>query len=70
MFEKATVGKEMSQPMTAVDPQEQALLERIHAGELIEDMQELTPRYRSILERTLEIAAQSEVTVLTWAYTA
>jgi ring-1,2-phenylacetyl-CoA epoxidase subunit PaaA len=70
MFEKATVGKEMSQPMTAVDPQEQALLERIHAGELIEDMQELTPRYRAILERTLEIAAQSEVTVLTWAYTA
>ena len=55
---------------TLDDAQEQALLERIHAGELIEDMEELTPRYRAILERTLEIAAQSEVTVLTWAYTA
>ena len=48
---------------------EEALLARIQAGELIEDMDELTPRYRAILERTLEIAAQSEVTVLTWAYT-
>ena len=43
---------------TLDDAQEQALLERIHAGELIEDMEELTPRYRAILERTLEIAAQ------------
>ncbi len=50
--------------------EEEALLARIQAGELIEDMDELTPRYRAILERTLEIAAQSEVTVLTWAYTA
>ena len=49
---------------------EEALLARIQAGELIEDMDELTPRYKAILERTLEIAAQSEVTVLTWAYTA
>jgi len=55
---------------TMEEAQEQALLARIHAGELIEDMDELTPRYRAILERTLEIAAQSEVTVLTWAYTA
>ena len=49
---------------------EEALLARLEAGELIEDMEELTPRYKAILERTLEIAAQSEVTVLTWAYTA
>ena len=56
--------------MTEEDQAEAALLARLEAGELIEDMQELTPRYRAILERTLEIAAQSEVTVLTWAYTA
>ena len=58
---------------TTVSEEEQAeidLLARLEAGELIEDMNELTPRYRAILQRTLEIAAQSEVTVLTWAYTA
>ncbi len=64
----------MTPPTAAAElaPQdsEEAILARIHAGELIEDMEDLTPRYRAILERTLEIAAQSEVTVLTWAYTA
>ena len=54
---------------SAVEPEEAALLKRIHAGELIEDMAELTPRYRAVLEKTLTIAAQGEVTVLTWAYT-
>ena len=49
--------------------EERAILERIHAGELIEEMSELTPRYRAVLEKTLTIAAQGEVTVLTWAYT-
>ena len=53
----------------AAQAAEDALLARIQAGELIEDMDDLTPRYRAILGRTLEIAAQSEVTVLTWAYT-
>ena len=48
---------------TADQAAEEALLARIQAGELIEDMDELTPRYKAILERTLEIAAQSEVTV-------
>jgi ring-1,2-phenylacetyl-CoA epoxidase subunit PaaA len=53
----------------SLDPAEAQLLRRIHAGELIEDMDELTPRYRAVLEKTLTIAAQGEVTVLTWAYT-
>lgn len=53
----------------AMSPEDQALIERIEAGELIEDMAEFTPRYRRVLQKTLEIAAQGEVTVLTWAYT-
>ncbi|QBY03323.1 phenylacetic acid catabolic family protein [Thalassotalea sp. HSM 43] len=56
-------------PMVADDPAEQALLDRIAAGELIEDISEMTPRYRKVLENTLEIAAAGEVTVLTWAQT-
>ena len=53
-----------------LSPEDQALVDRINAGELIEDMSEFTPRYRAVLQKTLEIAAQGEVTVLTWAYTA
>ena len=49
---------------------EKALLERINSGQLIEDLADMTPRYRAVLERTLAIAAQGEVTVLTWAQTA
>lgn len=45
-------------------------LARIKAGELIEDLDELFPAYHEALRQTLYIAAQSEVTVLTWAYTA
>jgi len=57
-------------PTSAEEAAEAALLERINNGELIEDMADLTPRYRAVLERTLNIAATSEVTVLTWAHTA
>ncbi|MFA5488582.1 MAG: Phenylacetic acid catabolic protein [Candidimonas sp.] len=49
---------------------EQAMIARIGRGDLIESLDDLTPRYRTALEQTLTIAAQSEITVLTWAYTA
>ena len=55
---------------TDLTPEDQALIDRIQAGELIENMEDFTPRYRAVLQKTLEIAAQGEVTVLTWAYTA
>jgi ring-1,2-phenylacetyl-CoA epoxidase subunit PaaA len=52
-----------------MSPEDEALVARIRSGELIEEMSEFTPRYRAVLQKTLEIAAQGEVTVLTWAYT-
>jgi len=39
---------------------EKALLERINSGQLIEDLADMTPRYRAVLERTLAIAAQGD----------
>ena len=67
---ESTVIRPMAKPeMVADDPAEQAMLDRIKAGELIENIDELTPRYRKVLENTLEIAAAGEVTVLTWAQT-
>ncbi|MGV3655280.1 MAG: Phenylacetic acid catabolic protein [Noviherbaspirillum sp.] len=48
----------------------ESVLKRIREGELIENMSDLFPEYREALRQTLYIAAQSEVTVLTWAYTA
>jgi len=47
-----------------------ATMAKIQVGELVEDLEEVFPDYRKALVQTLTIAAQSEVTVLTWAYTA
>ncbi len=49
---------------------EAAILERIEAGEIFEDMDDLSPKFRAILKMTADLAAVSEVSVLTWAYTA
>ena len=49
---------------------EAAILERIDAGEIFEDMDDLSPKFRAILKMTADLAAVSEVSVLTWAYTA
>src|SRR3546814_243804 len=46
------------------------ILRRIQDNELIDDMGDVFPEYHEALRQTLYIAAQSEVTVLTWAYTA
>lgn len=46
------------------------VLKRIQADELIDSMDDVFPEYHEALRQTLYIAAQSEVTVLTWAYTA
>jgi hypothetical protein len=55
---------------TRDDAVEAAMLARIEAGEMFEDIDELSPRYREILRQTAEIASISEVSVLTWACTA
>jgi len=55
---------------TSDDPVEQAMMDRIATGELIENIDEMSASYRQVLENTLEIAAAGEVTVLTWAETA
>ena len=52
------------------DTEEAAIIKRIEDGELFEHVDELTPGYRKALEEVIHIAAISEVTVLTWAYTA
>ena len=49
---------------------EAAMLQRIEAGEIFEDVDELSPKFRAILKMTADLAAVSEVSVLTWAYTA
>lgn len=54
----------------AFPPAEAAARAKIASGELLEEVEELFPSYRKVLEETLIIAAQSEVTVLGWAYTA
>ena len=53
-----------------IDPVEVAMLERIEQGEVFEDMEALSPRFREILKQTADLAAVSEISVLTWAYTA
>ena len=45
---------------------EAAILERIEAGEIFEDMDELSPKFKAILRMTADLAAVSEVSVLTW----
>ncbi len=55
---------------TRDDAVEAAMLARLEAGEMFEDIDELSPRYREILRQTAEIASISEVSVLTWACTA
>ncbi len=50
--------------------EEVAIIQRIENGELFEHVDDLTPGYRSALEEVIHIAAISEVTVLTWAFTA
>src|SRR3546814_6945293 len=52
------------------DPRAAQILRRIQDNELIDDMGDVFPEYHEALRQTLYIAAQSEVTVLTWAYTA
>jgi len=54
----------------ADDQRRKQALEKISRNEMIEEISEFFPEYRTVLEQTLTIAAQSEVTVLTWAYTA
>ncbi len=54
----------------ASDMHAQAVLRRIENNELIHSMDDVFPEYHEALRQTLYIAAQSEVTVLTWAYTA
>lgn len=49
---------------------EAAILQRIEAGEIFEDMDDLSPKFKAILKMTADLAAVSEVSVLTWAYTA
>ena len=48
---------------TRDDAVEAAMLARIEAGEMFEDIDELSPRYREILRQTAEIASISEVSV-------
>ena len=59
----------LERPLTAEERKVETL-RKIRADELIEEMSELFPEYQEALRQTLYIAAQSEVTVLTWAYTA
>lgn len=59
-----------AQVAAEVDAVRAKTLAKLARGELIEEVEELFPEYRTVLEQTLTIAAQSEVTVLTWAYTA
>lgn len=49
---------------------EAAMIVRIEAGELFENVEDLTPGYREALKQVIHIASISEVTVLTWAHTA
>lgn len=49
---------------------EAAQIARIEAGELFENVEDLSPGYREALKQVIHIASISEVTVLTWAYTA
>src|SRR3546814_20213042 len=51
------------------DPRAAQILRRIQDNELIDDMGDVFPEYHAALRQTLYIAAPSEVTVLTWAYT-
>ena len=60
----------LDSPVPAADERVESTLRRIKAGELIQDMADVFPAYHEALRQTLYIAAQSEVTVLTWAYTA
>ena len=46
------------------DPRERALQERVAAGEKLEDVEEMTPRYRDVLVNTIHIAADLEVVTL------
>ena len=61
------LGNRLYSASMDLSPEDEALVARIQAGELIEDMADFTPRYRAVLQKTLDIAAQGEVTVLTWA---
>ena len=46
------------------DPRERALQERIAAGYRLENVEEMTPRYRNVLVNTIHIAADLEVVTL------
>lgn len=46
------------------DPRERALQERIAAGYRLENIEEMTPRYRNVLVNTIHIAADLEVVTL------
>ena len=46
------------------DPRERALQERVATGYQLEDVEEMTPRYRNVLVNTIHIAADLEVVTL------
>lgn len=64
------MAEEMNVMVEASSDIEAQQIERIEAGELFENVQDLSPGYREALRQVIHIAAISEVTVLTWAHTA
>lgn len=49
---------------------EEAMVARIEAGELFENVEDMSPGYRQAVQEVIQIASISEITVLTWAHTA
>ena len=49
---------------------EEEQIKSIEAGELFEDIDEMSPGYKEIVKQVIQMASISEVTVLTWAHTA
>ena len=63
------MAEEMNVMVEASSDIEAQQIERIEAGELFENVEDLSPGYREALKQVIHIAAISEVTVLTWAHT-
>ena len=55
----ATAIKEIEE-----DPKERALQQRVATGQQLEDVEEMTPRYKNVLVNTIHIAADLEVVTL------
>jgi len=64
------MAEEMNVMVQSDTDLEAAQIARIEAGELFENVEDLSPGYREALRQVIHIAAISEVTVLTWAHTA